>query len=487
LSSATPNNHSQNSSRAEKIFRNFSFLTIGKILGDGFTFLLFIILSREFGQEGIGEYSFAMAVTGFFAALSEYGLYHFSIKEMSRHKGPLGDYYGNIFLIRLVLSLVVFLLLLGLLSVCAFKPDTKIIITLIGAYQIIYMILDGYCAVFVAAEKMRLAGILEFSLRMTIAAAGIIIYYLDGSLIQITISFPVVTLLLTFFAHRLVIREHGPLQFRLTRTIFLKVLGLSSTYATANILFILSARIDIILLGFYLGAAAAGIYNVAYRMIFILMIITHFASVSIFPLASRLFTQSKEDFTKFYHDTLNILILISIPASFGLWLVAPQIITIFFGTEFTQSISILRILAPLFFLTLMENILATFLMSCEKEKDRTTGYWITAWSNISGNIIMIPLYGCTGAAIATLLSKIMQTIYYFIKLYKFIGSPHIGSRVMISITVCVAMGLPHFFLPQSPPLVTLPLSLMMCILTLLLFKDVRENELNSLLNILKGI
>lgn len=485
MSTSTPESDSPNQIKAGKIFRNFSFLTIGKILGDGFTFLLFIILSREFGQEGIGEYSFAMAITGFFAALSEFGLYHYSIKEMSRYQGPLGDYYGKIFSVRLILSGLIFLLLLAFLPLCPFSTETKIIIGLIGAYQIIYMIMDGYCALFVASEEMRVAGILEFSLRMIIALSGIGICLLGGDLIQVTIAFPAVTLLLTIATHKLASREYGKPRFSLSRESFNRIIRSSATYATANILFILSARIDVILLGFYLGAAAAGIYNVAYRLIFIFMVITHFASVSIFPVASRLFIKSRDDFFAFYQDTLNLLILICIPASFTLWLAAPDIITIFFGAEFEQSILILRILAPLFFLTMMENILATFLMSCEKERERTTGYWLTAWTNISGNLILIPLYGCAGAAIATLISKMLQTVYYFVKLTSLFDTPRIGLRTFISLTACLSMALPPLLLPGTPSLIILPISLTLGCTTLLLIKDIRTHEFRSLLSLLK--
>ena len=70
--------------RGGRIFRNFSFLTAGKLVGDGSTFLLIVVLSRVFGQEGIGWYAFAMAFTGFFVVLADFGLTPFSIKELSR-------------------------------------------------------------------------------------------------------------------------------------------------------------------------------------------------------------------------------------------------------------------------------------------------------------------------------------------------------------------------------------------------------------------
>ncbi|MDL1981415.1 MAG: oligosaccharide flippase family protein [Deltaproteobacteria bacterium] len=102
-------------SKAVQIFRNFGFLTIGKILGDVFTFTFFVVLSRIFGQDGVGQYSFAMAFTGFFVVFADFGLYHLSIKEMSRERHSLGEYYGRIFLVRLCLSVTV----LAVIALCA--------------------------------------------------------------------------------------------------------------------------------------------------------------------------------------------------------------------------------------------------------------------------------------------------------------------------------------------------------------------------------
>ena len=66
---------SANSPRsAGNIMRNFGFLTVGKTVGDCFTFLMFVIISRAYGQEGIGQYSFAIAFTGFFAIFADFGL-----------------------------------------------------------------------------------------------------------------------------------------------------------------------------------------------------------------------------------------------------------------------------------------------------------------------------------------------------------------------------------------------------------------------------
>jgi O-antigen/teichoic acid export membrane protein len=98
-----------------------------------------------------------------------------------------------------------------------------------------------------------------------------------------------------------------------------------------------------VLLGFLIGANAAGLYNVAYRVIFVLMLILQFGSRAVFPQASRLHVDSSNDFKSLYHKFLNVTVLIGLPMAAGLWLIAPKFITLIFGEDFTESASVLRI------------------------------------------------------------------------------------------------------------------------------------------------
>ncbi|MDQ3958881.1 MAG: hypothetical protein M3255_00965, partial [Pseudomonadota bacterium] len=66
---------------------------------------------------------------------------------MSRHTGDLGEYYGGIFSLRLTLSIIVLSVLLLALPFLSFPHDTKLIIGLVGAYQIISALIDGFAAV----------------------------------------------------------------------------------------------------------------------------------------------------------------------------------------------------------------------------------------------------------------------------------------------------------------------------------------------------
>ena len=81
---AAPRDPAPTGTRKRGILDNAGTLTISRIASDLFTFAFFVVLSRIFGQEGIGQYSFAMALTGFFGLFGDFGLYNLSVKEISR-------------------------------------------------------------------------------------------------------------------------------------------------------------------------------------------------------------------------------------------------------------------------------------------------------------------------------------------------------------------------------------------------------------------
>lgn len=482
---ATKDTGHTNQIRTKKILQNFGSMATGKLLGDAFTFLLFVVLSRTYGQKGIGQYSFAMALTGFFAVFSSFGLYHFSVKEMSRYSGPLGEYYGSIFSVRLILSAIVFSVLLATLFFLSFSHELKLIITLIGTYQIFYFLMNGFTAVFVACEEMHLAGLLEFSLRAIIAIFGIAVVMMGGSFTLAIVAFPIASFGGTLVAWKMVVKRHGRLTLSISWSSLKHILRNTFPYAIATILLVFSTRMDVIFLGFYLGVKAAGIYNVAYREIFLFIFITHFAAMSIFPLASKLYMDSRAEFEALYHRSLNVAVFVGIPVTFGLWLIAPNLITLFFGATFTESIAILRILVWLLLLAALENIMAAFLISCDQQIDRAKGYWTATWSNLLGNIILIPIFGMKGAAVATLISRALQVSCYTVKLRPLVGWPRIGRKLAISSLATASFFVPFMFFPTTSILVVVPASILLCCGTLMLFKEVRENEIRLLLTLFK--
>jgi O-antigen/teichoic acid export membrane protein len=471
------NKKKQKKTGTKKLIHNFSFLTAGKLFGDVFTFLLFVVLSRNYGQEGIGQYSFAMAFSGFFVVIADFGLTNLTIKKISRNINSQNEYLGEVLLLRLYLASFAFMLLLSVLYFLSFSDSTKLIIVIIGGYQLLLTLYDILTTAFISRHDSHIVGLIEFSLKTTTALACLTLVYFHYKLSIVILCMPVVTLLHILITLRLINRKYnGRTHPSISNGNLLSTLKEAIPYAIFIFLDRLSLRLDVVFLGLMLGSAAAGIYNVAYRIIFLLMLIAYFVELTLLPLASKLYLDSHHELKVLFNKSLNLIILIGFPFTAGLWLISNDLIKLLYGPEFFESVTILRYLSGLVLLTFVKSIVGVFLTASDKQHRRTNAQWVSAFLNIVGNSVLIPVIGIIGAAITTVLSELVLIIL----LTKFLTLPIEWSTTLRRITLSI-LGSATFciifsYIEPMPIYVVIPSSIIIYFFILLLFKEIRNNE-----------
>jgi O-antigen/teichoic acid export membrane protein len=473
--------------RPGRLLHNFGFLSAGKLLGDLCTFALFVVLSRAFGEAGIGEYSFAIAFTGFFAVFADYGLYFLGLKIMSRSEVMPAHDYAHLLAIRLILNGLVFFFLLTVVTFLPFSYNTKVVLILIGAFQILYTLVDGFATVFLARDLTPWAALIELSLRIAVAAAGITAVAVGANLIVTIATMPLICLAQTAFAYLLVRRHFGDLRPRTSWAQLISTLREATPYAGSIFLQQLSSRTDVALLGMLAGTVAAGIYNVGYRIVFLLQFVPYLASIAILPSAARLYAADQHTaLTTLYHGTVNVAVVVGIPAAAGLWLIGPELIALLFGSSFARSGEVLRWLSVLLLFACLKHLLSLFLTACDRQDERTRREWHAALVNVIGNAALIPAFGISGAVAATLASEAMLVIAFVVQLRPLFGWPRIGSRLAMSLAGTGAFWLGIALLPSPSLFLVLPLSIVLYLATLMLFRDFRHHEFVTLVAFLRG-
>jgi len=481
-----PNSEKKNTQVAGRILKNFGFLAVGKLLGDVFVFVMFVAISRKFGQVGIGEYSFAMALTSLLMILADFGLTNQSIKKMSRDREGIFQYYAQVLVLRIFLITISIILLFIVSPFLALSERGYQVIILVGSFQILYSLLDGVGSIFIAKEKMQYKGAIEFSYKATSAILCIAIILFNGGLAQSLVALPTVVIFHIFIAHYLIIKKLGKLNIRVDLYRSVTILKDSVSYAGFLLLQQLALRIDIVLLGFLINSSAAGIYNVAYRFLFILLFLPYFGAMSIYPLASRLFNTSRDDLVKLYRTSINLTILMGLPIASGIWLIAPELIVVIFGENFTEAILILRILSVALFFSFINGIAGIFLTATDRQVDRTKNQALCALSYVIGNIILIPIYGMIGAAVAAIIAEALLTLLSFRKLKGYFGVPQIYKRLWIASAGSLTFCLPLEFYITIPLFLNIIVSTGIYIVVIYLSKDVRSNEFQLAYRLIKS-
>jgi O-antigen/teichoic acid export membrane protein len=100
-----------------------------------------------------------------------------------------------------------------------------------------------------------------------------------------------------------------------------------------------------LLIGYFLGTVALGYYNIAYRLIAIVLQVTTSATTEVMESAFARLQQEPERLKRNFYKTTEILSLINIPAFLGMALLAPEFVPMFFGEHWSSSIPVIQVLA----------------------------------------------------------------------------------------------------------------------------------------------
>jgi len=310
-------------------------------------------------------------------------------------------------------------------------------------------------------------------------------YKLTGAIIALLINGLLFNLITLF----IILKQIG---FQLPRFSRLKSYLRWGVPLTPNeaILWIVNSS-DRYMVSYFMGVTAAGIYNAAYS-------IGNYASFALMPLSVVLYPnivktyeEGNLDMTRNYFKySIKYLMMIAIPAAFGLSMLAKPLLQIITTPEFVPGSSIVPFVAfgAVFFCFYQTCIHVIYLSG--KTELVTILLSTGAGLNILLNIILIPRLGIMGAALATLVAFAvlgMLTLIVSGRYFKFdIDIPSIVKSIFASavMAVCIWLISPNSI---ATVVISIPAGAIVYLAVLLLIKTLSKGELAFFINFLKNM
>ena len=163
--------------------------------------------------------------------------------------------------------------------------------------------------------------------------------------------------------------------------------------------------IDSVMLSIIVGNTAVGIYNAAYRLIFVFLSFYAVYIMAIFPVMSNFFVNAKESLKFASNRSIKYMLIISIPISIGITMLADKIILLIYGTAYITSILALQILVWTIIFMFVNGICGNLLGAINKQPVMTKITALAAVLNIGLNLFLIPTYSFIGASAATVITE----------------------------------------------------------------------------------
>ncbi|KGK98092.1 hypothetical protein LI82_10155 [Methanococcoides methylutens] len=197
-----------------------------------------------------------------------------------------------------------------------------------------------------------------------------------------------------------------------------ELLTFSIPLLAVSIILTLMSWTDTLMLGYFKTAKDVGIYNSAVPLANLLTIIIGSLSFVYVPVMSQLYGKNQiRELGRSYVVSTKWCFIGTLPLFFILFVFPDFILNLFFGPRYISASIVLQILSLEFIINSYFGLNYYTLMTVGKSKFLMNCSLVGAVMNILLNIILIPIWGVAGAAIASTLSFVFIEILMSIKLY----------------------------------------------------------------------
>jgi O-antigen/teichoic acid export membrane protein len=420
--------------------------------------LLTVALARILNPNEYGLLFLAISVLSISKILSTLGIPKSGGRYISEYKEKEPEkikkiIYSTFVLTAFPISIVIIILLLGhrFISTLLNEPELATFL-LIGTIYILFStnlnVIKGLLWGFEAIRDKSVIHAVDRGLRLPFALGFAILGYgALGAFAGYIISAVVASVVgVPYIYNRYTSNKYtGTKEEGLRRQIFEYAVPLTASNAAR----VLDNRIDILLVGFFINPTAVAFYTVSKQVSSFVLSPIGSLGVTLGPTFQAQKAQGNIDTaSRMYEEALSYGLLLYIPAVTGLIIVARPAIEFVFGAEYLSAVPVLRLLALWALLRSVTAVTGQALDFLGRAKHRAIVYGGSAGINFVLNLLLIPLMGVVGAAVATVITYSLYTVatLYIITIELNLRTSWLLRRSVSATFISLLMAIPVYFL-----------------------------------------
>lgn len=394
--------------KPKSIAKNYMYTTLLNIVNMIFPLITFPYVARILSANGLGRVDFSISIVQYFVIISQLGIPAYAIRECAKYRDDKVYFKKTVQEILVINFFSVFLsLVLFSLTISSIKS--------LESYRSLFMLLSINIVMTNVGVEWFFHSLEEYKF---ITTRSIIVKFISALLIFILIKeskdvflYVVINVLTVFLTNIINFIKMNKVvkifdktdDFEYKKHLLPIFLFFGSTIA--NVLY---ANLDKTMLGLSIGDKSVGLYTSANKMISVILPFITTLTVILLPRMSNYINNNlKDEVNALIKKTFNFVFILSIPVTLGLILNAKELIIIFAGYGYLESIRTAQVLSILLIIVALSNTIGSqVLVSHGKEKITFISVAIGTSANFVLNVIMIPEYKELGAAISSVISAL---------------------------------------------------------------------------------
>ncbi len=401
-------------SGSKRIAGNLFYLLSGGVVASVLEFMTEVTLARRLTDQGFGHWSYVQSVIIYLLLIMDMGLAVYGAREIARYKDKAPEFIANIVAIKSLLAVVILAIFSAVIMLLDMSSELKILY-IGGALLLVPQALNPE---FIYQGFERMAGIALWRIS-NFLFYFILVYFLvrDRSSLWTVAYYKAGAGIISVVVLWLIVKKIFilPRLSDLNIKVWPRYMRVAVIMAFSFVIINVYHTFDTLMLGVFTTPETVGWYNAAYKVILQFVGLAIILQVVFGPVFSRQRDRSAE-----LAETLNyfsVLLMIIAGLVCGLvFLLGDHIILLLFKQSYFNAIGILRLLSVSLLFVFIQFIFTSPLLYCGHEKVYLVSMFAGAVVNITLNFVLIPLFGYSGAAAATIISNVIigLTGYYFL-------------------------------------------------------------------------
>lgn len=391
-----------------KVAQNAGWIVCGSLMNKVLAFFVSVLTARYLGPDNYGLINYAAAYTAFFASVCTLGINSIIVKNFADHPDEEGKTIGTTLLLRAMSSFLSAIAIIGI--VCVMDHDEPLTIAVVALYSfgLIFQIFDTFNYWFQSKLKSKYSAVASSIAYAIVSLYKILLLATGKSVLWFAttnaIDYIVVALLL-YAAYR---KNAGP-KFGVSKYKAKELLSTSSSFIISGLMVSIYASMDKLMLKQMLDEASVGYYSLASSFSMTWAFILQAIIDSMYPVIVQDRNVDLIAYEKKNRQLYAIVFYFSVAMSTIIALLAKPLFLFLYGEVYLPAVAPLRIIVWYTAFSYL-GVARNAWMVCENQQRYLKYLYISAaLINVVLNWFLIPSFGASGAAAASLITQVSTT------------------------------------------------------------------------------
>lgn len=387
-----------------KIASNVGWLLSARVL----TFLLnasnSIILGRFLGKAAFGKINLILSFYAVIQCVAVFGLDIVLVRKIVRDKDRQNLYFSNALLMQLCFSVLGWIIAMLLIPGLGYDLELQHLFVL-ASFHLFFLWGSMLIALFQSHLRTQLYSLPDFLAALLIICLNLVFLYFQAPL-RYFLLVQVSLVVFQAVQYALLVRKIEGFRWQLSFDwgICRDFFHLAWPLFVLNVANMINLKADNFLLFHYLDEMHLGIYVAAYKLTESLSVVAAVFGAILYPVFCSKYESDPEAFRNLYRKSLRFMSALIFPVIALFMALGPEILTLLFGSAYRDGGPVIQIIIWCQFFVFTGVISNAVLNASGLQKLNMLFSVVGVLTIFAANVILIPRYGLTGAAMAKVLT-----------------------------------------------------------------------------------